>query len=155
MSKNFQFLGFELTPAEKYKGIATVRVLGEVVIVLRYKIVAKKDGSGYFPTCAAYKMPERGDGDEYEDCFMLDSRTDNEAMRKFIMHHVKDLFAPSAQSQGGYIASQAQAHAAFQHSTTPPQYYNAPSALAPKQQAAPQQYQQPPAQQQFFEQPPF
>ena len=84
---NFQFLGFEPTPNEKFVGVATVRVHGTTTIVLRYKIVPKKDGKGHFPTCASYKMPDREPGDEYDECFMLDSRSDNDAMIKFIMHH--------------------------------------------------------------------
>jgi len=82
---NFQCLGFEPTPTEKHVGIMTVRIHGAVVMVVRYKVVAKKDGSGFFPTVASYKMPNRIGGEEYEECFMLDSRSDNDAMNKFIM----------------------------------------------------------------------
>lgn len=85
--EKFQFVGFEPTPGEKFAGIATVRVYGPIVIVLRYKIVLKKDGSNYFPSCASYKMPGREPGEEYDECFMLDSRSDNDAMIKFIMHN--------------------------------------------------------------------
>lgn len=85
--EKFQFISFEPTPGEKHVGILTVRIFGSVVIVLRYKIVAKKDGSGYFPTCASYKMPNRMPSDEYDECFMLDSRVDNDQLIKFMMGH--------------------------------------------------------------------
>lgn len=86
MPPKFDFMGFIPTPGEKHVGIAEVRVNGGVTIVLRYKIVAKKDGTGFFPTCASYKMPNRHAGEEYDECFMIDSRSENDAINKCIMH---------------------------------------------------------------------
>ncbi|PWU06769.1 MAG: hypothetical protein C5B43_01265 [Verrucomicrobia bacterium] len=85
MDKRFEFVSFTPTPSEKYVGVATVRIYGSVVVVLRYKIVAKKNGDGYFPACAAYKMSDRMPGDEYDDCFLIDSRCDNDEINKCIM----------------------------------------------------------------------
>jgi|GEM_PF-6663325 len=85
--EKFEFIGFDPTPGEKHIGILTVRIHGTVTLVVKYKIVGKKDGNGYFPTVAAYKMPGRMQGEEYDECFMLDSRSDNDQMIKFIMHH--------------------------------------------------------------------
>lgn len=85
--EKFEFVSFEPTPSEKHVGILTVRIRGPVVMVVRYKIVQKKDGSGHFPTVASYKMPNRNQTDEYDECFMLDSRSDHDQMTKFIMHH--------------------------------------------------------------------
>lgn len=81
----FEFLDLTPTPAEKYKCVISVRLYGKVV--LRYKIVAKKDGSGYFPTCNSYKIPGFSGSDEYQECFMLEMRSENEGLLKFIMSH--------------------------------------------------------------------
>lgn len=86
MQQRFEFIQFTPTPGEKYAGIAEVKINGTIAIVLRYKIVAKKDGSGFFPTCASYKMTNRAPGEEYDECFMIDSRSDNDAVNKVVMH---------------------------------------------------------------------
>jgi hypothetical protein len=79
---NIEFLSYIPTPLEKYLGIATVKLYGKVI--LRYKIVPIKDGSGHFPAPASYKA-----GDEYVHAFMLDSMSENEELKKVIMHNVK------------------------------------------------------------------
>lgn len=84
----FEFKKYTPTPGEKYLGIAEIKILGETPIILRFKIVPRKDGKGNFPAIASYKMPNRDVGDEYDECFMLDSRSDNEECIKTIMHHV-------------------------------------------------------------------
>jgi hypothetical protein len=86
MSK-FEWKGFTPTPAEKYAGIAEIKIHGETPIVLRFKIVARKDGTGHFPNVGSYKMPDRMPGEEYDECFMLDSRSDHDAAIKFVMHN--------------------------------------------------------------------
>lgn len=85
--EKFEYLGFTPTPAEKHEGIAEIKINGPVVVVLRYKIVARKDGKGYFPACAGYKMPNRPEGSEYDEAFMIDSRTDNDNIIKTILSH--------------------------------------------------------------------
>jgi len=87
MSK-FEFRGFTPTPAEKHLGIAEVKVHGETPFVIRFKIVARKDGNGYFPNIASYKMPNRMQGEEYDEACMLDSRSDHDACVKIVMHNV-------------------------------------------------------------------
>lgn len=79
---NLEFLSFISTPGEKYIGIATVKLYGKVI--LRYKIVPIKDGSGHFPAPASYKA-----GDDYVHAFMLDSISETEELKKIIMHNVK------------------------------------------------------------------
>ena len=79
---NLEFLSFISTPGEKYIGIATVKLYGK--IILRYKIVPTKEGSTYFPAPASYKA-----GEEYVHAFMLDSHSENEELKKLIMHNVK------------------------------------------------------------------
>lgn len=83
----FEFMKYEATPGEKHLGIATVKAFGK--IVLRYKIVPNKDGSGFFPASASYKMPKVGDEDVYIGAFLLDSRSDEEEMNALIRAGVK------------------------------------------------------------------
>lgn len=90
MLNRFDFVSFTPTPGEKYTGIAEIKIYGQINVVLRYKVVPKKDGSGHFPTCASYKMVGRSPGEEYDECFMIDSRSDNDAINKCVMrwfHH--------------------------------------------------------------------
>lgn len=79
---NLEFLNYIPTPGEKYIGIATVKLYGK--IILRYKIVPTKDGSGHFPAPASYKV-----GDEYAHAFTLDSMSENDELKKLIMSNVK------------------------------------------------------------------
>ena len=146
MSK-FEWRGFTPTPAEKHLGIAEVKIHGDTPIVLRFKIVARKDGSGYFPNIASYKMPNRMSGEEYDECAMLDSRSDHDTCIKFIMHHFSEwqkskqpsVFSPQAQAQPPFIQR--------------PEYQSA-SAQQPNPNYG-QTAQQPPMQQMSFaDQPP-
>ena len=82
-----QFLKYEPTPNEKHLGIATVKLYGK--IILRYKIVPTKDGAGYFPAPASYKMPSDDGTDKYIGAFMLDSVSENEELINLIREHVK------------------------------------------------------------------
>ncbi len=84
---NLEFLSYIPTPGEKYIGIATVKLYGK--IILRYKIVATKEGNSYFPAPASYKA-----GDEYVHAFMLDSMSENDELKKLIMHNVKLALQP-------------------------------------------------------------
>lgn len=84
----FEFIKYEATPSEKHMGIATVKAFGK--IVLRYKIVPNKDGSGFFPASASYKMPSNGGEDAYISSFLLDSRSDEEEMNALIRANVKN-----------------------------------------------------------------
>lgn len=83
----FEFIKYEPTPNEKHLGIATVKAFGK--IVLRYKIVANKDGSGFFPASASYKMAQQNGEDLYISAFLLDSRSDEEEMGQIIRANVK------------------------------------------------------------------
>ena len=69
--------------AEKYLGIASVKVYGKVI--LRYKIVPTAKGCGYFPAAASYKAND----DSYTLAFLLDSRGDEEEIVSLIRHNVK------------------------------------------------------------------
>lgn len=84
---SFEFVKYEATPGEKYLGVATVKAYGK--IVLRYKIVPNKDGSGFFPAAASYKLPSNGGEDVYVSSFLLDSRSEEEEMNAVIRANVK------------------------------------------------------------------
>ena len=76
-----EFLNYTETPHEKHLGIATIRTWGK--IVLRFKIIARKDGSGNFVAPASYKISE-----QYVPCFAIDSNFDKESIEKFVLSHV-------------------------------------------------------------------
>lgn len=84
-----EFLNYTKTPNEKHLGIATVKIYNR--IILRWKIIPNKDGSSFFPGCASYKMPDPsgGNSDIYQEAFMLDSRSEHDEVKNFILSHVK------------------------------------------------------------------
>ena len=108
---SFQFLKYEPTPGEKHLGIATIKAYGK--LILRYKIVPNKDGGGWFPCEASYKMPSVAGQDVYAKAFMLDSTSENEELKNFIHAHVKS-----------YMQSQGQASAQPQYAAQPQQNQN-------------------------------
>jgi len=92
----FEFVKYEATPGEKHLGIATMKAFGK--IVLRYKIVPNKDGSGFFAASASYKMPSNGGEDAYISAFLLDSRSDEEEMTAMVRANVKKFITPHPQA---------------------------------------------------------
>ncbi len=94
---NFEFMDFVPTPGEKHLGIARVKFYGK--IVLRYKIVAKKDGLGYFPTVASYKMPTPDGSDSYASAFTIESNSDKEDVEQLIRVNCRRYLEPSALAQ--------------------------------------------------------
>jgi hypothetical protein len=91
---DFQFLEYTATPSEKHLGIVTVKAYGK--IILRFKIIPNKDGTGYFVGCASYKMPNAAGGDSYEEAFIIDSNYENKQVNTLIMSNVKQFMGPSA-----------------------------------------------------------
>jgi hypothetical protein len=87
MSLNLEFIGFVPTPLEKYLGLASVRL--NRMIVLRFKIVQKKDGSGIFPAVGgATKIPDAS-GDRYVNAFDLEMRSEEDAVKEFVLAEYK------------------------------------------------------------------
>jgi hypothetical protein len=82
----FEFLSYIETPAEKYLGVASLKCWGK--IVLRFKIVATKDGKGTFPACASYKIIDES-GERYIPAFIVDSRSEQEEIEHVIRNGVK------------------------------------------------------------------
>lgn len=83
-----EFLSFTPTPEEKHLGIATIKIYNR--IILRWKIVPNKDGSGYFPASASYKLPDS----TYTEAFLLDSRSEDEEVKNFIRNNIKKYLQP-------------------------------------------------------------
>ncbi len=123
-----EFIKYEKANDEKYLGIATVKLYGK--ILLRYKIVMNKDGSGFFPAAASYKNPAFPD--QYYSSFMLDSNSEKEEVENCIRSNVKRYMQAETQ----------QAQSAFQQQ--PAQQPN-PNYQQPQQQ----QYVQPQQQAQY------
>lgn len=92
----YQFLKYELTPGEKYLGIATVKAFDK--IILRYKIVPTKDGQSFFAAAASYKVPSP-EGDRYIPSFTLDSISETEELMQVIRQGVRSSHAMPHSSQ--------------------------------------------------------
>lgn len=82
---NIEFIKYEESKNEYQLGIATIRYEG---IVLRYKIVSRKEGVGYFPAVASYKVDREGQP-EYLKAFVVDSRSVEEEIENTIREGVR------------------------------------------------------------------
>ena len=71
MIEQIEILKYEETPECKHMGVVHVRLFKQVV--LRFKIVPKKDGSGFFVTGPAYKR-ETEAGEKWLQWFVIDSQ---------------------------------------------------------------------------------
>jgi len=101
MTPNYEFISYKATPTDQYiLGVATVRLLGK--IVLRYKHVKTKDGTGDFFTSPSYTITE-GLEKKFLSAFMLDSRSDEELLMDFI----RDGYRKSLQSSSQPFAQSA------------------------------------------------
>jgi hypothetical protein len=90
-----EFLGYKETPAEKYLGIATVRI-GRAV-VLKYRINQTKDGQNIFPAAPSYKEVVDGQ-DKWNEWFMVDSRSQHEDINTLIKEKVRAYYAQKAKN---------------------------------------------------------
>ena len=99
MTPNYEFISYKATPTDQYMlGVATVRLFGK--IILRYKHVKTKDGTGDFFTSPSYTITENTEK-KYLNAFMLDSRSDEELLMEF----VREGYRKSMQSQGAFSSS--------------------------------------------------
>src|SRR5271169_2541645 len=91
----YEFLNYTATPTEKHLGIVTIRAWGK--IILRYKLVPNKDGTGFFIGCASYKLPNAiSGGDEYKEAFLLDSNYESKELDTFLRSHLKNAMSKPA-----------------------------------------------------------
>lgn len=99
--KSLEFRNYRQTPNDQYMlGIAEIR-LGLAdggKVVLRYKHVKTKDGTGTFFTPATYSQEENG-VKKYIPCFMFDSRSDDEEVLEFVRNSVNTFIHGKARPQ--------------------------------------------------------
>lgn len=134
MQDQIEVLKFEATPEAKHIGIAHIRLFRQVV--LRYKVVENKDGSGYFIAPPSYKRELEGQ-EKWMQWFMLDSQVFSEevqdTIRSYITRHfanAKGLQAPQAQNNSPSNQSyHNQQNQATEPVNTQKQYSSSPSAL--------------------------
>jgi len=81
-------LKFEKTPEAKHIGIVHVRLFNKVI--LRYKVIENKDGSGYFVAPPSYKRDD-GDNQKWVTWFMLDSQVFSEEVEDVIRENLSKL----------------------------------------------------------------
>lgn len=96
---DMKFLKYEAVQGEKHLGIATVKV--DMPMILRFKIVPNKDGNGFFPAAASYKM-----GDKYVHAFLIDSNYDKEELEEMVKTEVrKSINSPTTSQSSENINS--------------------------------------------------
>lgn len=83
----YEFVKYIPTPSESYMGIAEIFVMEEFTIL--FKIIQRKDGSGFFPSPASFKMKKDG-VDVFESAFKIDSNKANIALNSYIIKCVKE-----------------------------------------------------------------
>lgn len=84
-----EFVGFDETPLEKYLGVATIRILKEVI--LRFKVQRTKDGNGIFIAAPSFKKTNET-GEHWCQWHMLDSMSQNEVVTNLIKSKVKEYY---------------------------------------------------------------
>ena len=97
---DIEFVNYKATPGEKHHGIATVNFNN--MILLRYKISPAKDGTGWFPNTASYKVSEGG-MESYLPSFLIDSRSVHEKVITCIRDGVTAALEPKAYKHTGSI----------------------------------------------------
>jgi hypothetical protein len=84
---DWEFLDYEAMPEEQYlSGIATVRFMRRLII--KYKIVNKKDGSGFFISPFNTRVGSTADDYRYIDSVIIDSRSENDDVLQMIRKNV-------------------------------------------------------------------
>ena len=78
-----QFLEYIETPGEKYPGIAKVLMYNKVVVL--FKWMPTKDGTNHFVSPPSFKI-----GEKYENAIYIDSRSENEAIERYIRYSIME-----------------------------------------------------------------
>jgi hypothetical protein len=130
----YDFLEFVPTPSEKHIGVVTLSALliDKTRIILRYKLHPNKDATGYFIGVTGYKMPDRSTGDEYDDCFELDSKYAEKEIKKLINANVRGLpgSSPSVFEKPAYSPQTSQPN--LPYPTQPPADFSYCSSAMPE-----------------------
>lgn len=87
-----EFTDFIATPSEKTIGIATIKLYGRLLV--RYKILPNKDGSGFFASPSSFKITKDG-VDTFLPSFVVDSRSEENTIKTLIHDSVKRLINTS------------------------------------------------------------
>ena len=91
-NNNFEFKSYTPTPTDQYMlGIAKVKLYGKIVV--NFKHVKTKDGSGSFFCTNNYTLTDAGGEKKYLSCFQLDSRDDEEILMEIIRDGVNRVMA--------------------------------------------------------------
>lgn len=96
---NHEFISYVATPNEQYfSGIATVKLYGR--LIAKYKVVDKKDGSGYFIAPPNYRVTDPLSGDaKYIDAIMIDSKMENDDLQAMMRQCINKARNQNAQRQ--------------------------------------------------------
>ena len=131
-----EFLEYTPTPNEKYSGVAKIRVTlaNGNRMILRYKMIMRKDGAGSFPAVAAYRVPDDKEGGPFVSAFELDSSDDKKAMDNFLRENIKRWNTRPAVSQPQPAYYQQPPHYQNQPQPQPPQQPNTNYQTYPQQQ---------------------
>lgn len=103
MNQDVEILKFEPTPEAKHIGVAHIRLFRQVV--LRYKVIENKDGSGYFVAPPSYKREFPDGTDKWNQWFMLDSQVFSEEVQDMIRAYVNKALAQKPQQAQGAVNS--------------------------------------------------
>ena len=92
---DFEIIDYLPTPSEKYLGIVRVKAFNKK-ITLRFKIVQKKDGHGYFPAAATIKGPDIENASSFLPSFQFDSQDDRDELDQAIRMAIKRFVDPAS-----------------------------------------------------------
>jgi hypothetical protein len=90
---NFEFRSYTPTPTDQYGmlGIAKVKLYGKIVV--NFKHVKTKDGTGSFFCTNNYTITDAMGDKKYLACVQLDSRDDEDMLMEFIRENVNKVLA--------------------------------------------------------------
>lgn len=93
---NYKFLNF-IPQKNDPKCFGVAEILAFDKIVLRYKIIPRKDNSGYFPATSSIKVVEFGQ-EKYINAFTIDSNYENQQIVDLVMKNVKSHMGGNSQN---------------------------------------------------------
>lgn len=128
---DIEFLKLDLTPGEKYIGIAAVRY--EKRFIFRFKVIPKDDG-GYFLAPAAHKVGNNNGKDVYAPAFQLDSSYESDEMRAFILSHIASKIQSTQMSANVFNPPPPQQPQNSYQNPPQQQYYQSQQPHYPQQQ---------------------
>jgi hypothetical protein len=112
-NNNFEFKSYTPTPKDQYMlGIAKVKLYGKIVV--NFKHVKTRDGSGTFFCTNNYTMLDASGEKKYLSCVMLDSRDDEEVL----MEYIRDCVTKIMEQRSAHQAQTVQTLAYYPHGMT-------------------------------------